>query len=173
MPLQQAHDGGLAHRAGAAHLVRALRVVHEAGLAAHVGLVSLALARELVEAAGLHGEANPLQHEPRGLLGHADRAADLVGADAVLRVHQHPRDREPLVEADRRILEDGPDLHGELALALAASAPPVSAPAEAPGGSPREYGGHQEDGPRAGLGGRVVPRLQPTSLTLMSLQDYE
>ena len=43
------------------------RLVHVPGLAADEGFVYFDLAAELVEALALHREANPVEHEPRGL----------------------------------------------------------------------------------------------------------
>ena len=79
--------------------------------------------RIFVEAPGLHREANTVEHEPRGLLGDAKRARQFVGADAVLRVREQPDRRKPLVQAERRILEDGSDLDGEVLAALASATP--------------------------------------------------
>ena len=94
-------------------------------LAADVGLVDLDLAGDLVEAPGLHGEPDAVQHEPCRLLRDAERAAEFVGADPVLAVGDEPDGGEPLVEAERRVLEDRPDLDGVLLLAgLALPEPP-------------------------------------------------
>src|SRR5207253_2122857 len=55
-------------------------------------------------------------HEPRGLLRDLHVARDLVGADAVLAVRKQPHREEPLVEADRRVLEHRADLARKLTL---------------------------------------------------------
>src|SRR5262249_31355282 len=99
---------------------------HVAGLAADVGFVHFDVAAELPAAVGvvLHGEPNALQHEPRGLLRNANRARDLVAADAVLAVGTHPHRRQPLVEAEGAVFKDGSSLQGELALLVAGLALP-------------------------------------------------
>lgn len=115
MPLQQSHDRDLADDASPALDLRgALRLVHEPGRAPDEGLVYFDFAAQLHDAAALHGEAEPVPHEPRGLLGDSKRPRHFVGADAVLVVDQHPERGQPLVQSDRRILEDRPDLDREL-----------------------------------------------------------
>ena len=69
----------------------------------------------LLEASTSQGHADAMQHEPRGLLRHADCAVNFVGTNAVFAVGNHPHSGEPLVQADRDILEDRADLDGELA----------------------------------------------------------
>lgn len=91
-----------------------------AGLAADVGLVGFDFAAHFREGLRLHGETDSVQHEPRRLLRDTQGPRGLVGADAVLAVHGHPEARKPLVQADRRILEDGPELNRELLLASGA-----------------------------------------------------
>ncbi len=72
---------------------------------------------ELLEGAGLHGESDAVEHEPGGLLSGADCPPEFVGGDAVLGVGDQPNGRKPLVEAERRVLEDRAELDGELLLA--------------------------------------------------------
>jgi hypothetical protein len=55
-------------------------------------------------------------HEPSRLLGHAQRTAQLVRRDAVLGVGDQPNGWKPLIEAKRRVLEDGPYLERKLTL---------------------------------------------------------
>lgn len=58
----------------------------------------------------LHSQTNSVEHEPCGLLGHAKSAVNLIGTDAILAIGNHPHSHEPLIQTDRRILEDGPGL---------------------------------------------------------------
>src|SRR5439155_2093351 len=122
VPIQQAHHGDLAdHRLADGYLQTALLVgVHVPRFAADEGFVDFDRARDLLEALVLDGEPQPMQHEPRGLLRHVDVAGDFVAADAVLAVDEHPQRRQPLVQADRAVLENRPDLHGELLFAAPA-----------------------------------------------------
>jgi hypothetical protein len=122
---QEPHDGHLAHATSAGDLDRALALVHEPGLAADESLVHFDLARHLVERACLDRETDAVGHEPGGLLRDAEIAGDLVGADAVLAVHDEPQGGQPLFQGDRAVLENSPDLGRELLLAaLALPQPP-------------------------------------------------
>jgi len=98
----------------------ALALVHVACRATDESFVHfhfLTEATELHNVLIVHRKANPLEHEPRGLLGDAKSACQFIGADAVLAVRQHPDSNHPLVHAESGILEDGSDLDRELLLA--------------------------------------------------------
>src|SRR5690348_2984162 len=60
------------------------------------------------------------------ILSDTDSAVNLVGTDAILAIDQHPESREPLVQLDRGIFEDGAELHRKLATALFAFPPLLS-----------------------------------------------
>ena len=94
--------------------------VHVARFATDERFVNLHFTAELGEPFGLHGMADTSEHVPCGLLGHAKGAGQFVGADAVLRVHQQPQRGQPLVEAERAILEHGAELGRELTATIAA-----------------------------------------------------
>ena len=98
----------------------ALRLVHEASGPADEGFIDFDFAFQFAERHRLHGEPDAVQHEPRGLLGHAEPACQFVGADAVLAIGEHPEGGEPLVEPNGRVLKDRPELDGELLLAALA-----------------------------------------------------
>src|SRR6266545_1686251 len=106
VPFQEPHDGGLVHAASAPDLRGPLRLVHEAGLAADEGLIGFHFPGHLHEAASLQGVPNAMGHEPRALLCDPERPAQFVGADPVLAVDDHPDGGEPLVQPERRVLED-------------------------------------------------------------------
>ena len=72
----------------------------------------------------LHCLTRPVKHEPSGLLSDADGPCDLVAANAVLAVRQHPHDHHPLVEFDGGILKDRSDLEAELLVAAVAHPDP-------------------------------------------------
>ena len=65
---------------------------------------------------------------------------NLPRANAVFAVRDHPHCGEPLVEADRGILEDGSNLDGELAFRMASLA------------LPHTPGRHKRDFPRSASG---------------------
>jgi hypothetical protein len=101
-----------------------LPLVHVPKLAADKGLIRFDGAAKIVDRAVLHRETKTVQHEPRGLLSHAERPRDLVAAHAVLAIRDHPHSGEPLVQADGRVLKDGPDLDGELLTLVVLAASP-------------------------------------------------
>jgi hypothetical protein len=76
--------------------------------------------------ASLERKAKPMQHKPCRLLRHPKSAVNLPRANAVLAANEQPESREPLLQRDRRILEDGADLNGELATAGSALPPLLS-----------------------------------------------
>src|SRR5689334_12837291 len=99
-------------------VVRPLRVLADESL---VNLDNAAARAERGEVAGAHRLADAVLHEPRGLVGHAQRAVELVGTDTLL-AGGHEDDRlYPKVQGDLAVLEDRADLDGELALAVAAA----------------------------------------------------
>ena len=69
---------------------------------------------EFQERAILHCKTDAMEHEPSRLLSDTECASNLVRANAVLAIRNHPNSDEPLVERERRILEDSPDLAREL-----------------------------------------------------------
>ena len=103
----------------------ALAGVHVARFAADVGFVHFDIARELAARLVLHGQANPVQHEPRGFLSDAKRGRQFVRTDTVLHVDDHPDGRKPLAQPDRGILKDRPGLKRELAVRVPRGAFPA------------------------------------------------
>src|SRR5207248_2379234 len=91
------------------------------------GFVHFDVSAHLVKRTALNRQSEPVHHEPRGFLGDAKIAGDLVAADAVLAVDEHPHRGQPLRERDRAVLEDAADLDGELL-------PATLALPDAPGG---------------------------------------
>lgn len=92
-------------------------VVHVASLAANESFVHFdfcAGTAELHERVSLHCQANPMEHEPCGLLSDAKRTSYFVGTDTVLAVCDQPNSDKPLVERERRVLKDCPDFDREL-----------------------------------------------------------
>ena len=88
-------------------------------LAADEGFVRFDLAREgRFEGLVFHGQAQAVHHKPGRLLRDAQGARDLAGRDAVAAPGEHPHRDHPLVEANRGILKDGPDLDRGLFAAI-------------------------------------------------------
>jgi hypothetical protein len=90
-----------------------LALVHVPRLAADKGFIDFDFASELVKTLVLHCQTNPVKHEPRGLLGDAEPAMDLIGRDSVLATDEHPCCAEPLLKRNRRVLEDRISLERE------------------------------------------------------------
>jgi len=115
--LNHSENGSLV--AGAVHGNSTLTdfFVHIPRTTADVGFVYFDFAArtaKLHEGIGLHGKTDSMKHEPSGLLCDADSSVNLIGANAVFAVGDHPDCDKPLVERKRRILKDCPDLDGEL-----------------------------------------------------------
>ena len=72
----------------------------------------------------MQGESQTVCHDPHRLLRDAEIAGDFAGANPVLAVHNQPQRGQPLVEAERRVLENRPGLQGELCLRMLAVALP-------------------------------------------------
>src|SRR5690349_21129201 len=100
-------------------------LVHESRLSADEGLIDFDFTSELLkEISILHGKPDALLHEPRGLLGDAESAVNLVAADAVLAIGFHPNADQPLVQRQRRVLHDRARLDAEARLRMSDAAFP-------------------------------------------------
>ena len=66
-----------------------------------------------------------MEHEPCGLLSDAKCPCDFATADTVFAVEDEPHCREPFVQAERRLLEDGSNLDRELPLRMPHAALPA------------------------------------------------
>src|SRR5712692_977992 len=113
----------------AASELRTAVLVHVAGLPADECLIHFHFAvwpatELLPKEVILQCQPNPLQHEPRGLLGDPQSAVNLHAADTVLAIAEHPKSGHPLIHAERGILENGADLDGELLVAATAKPQP-------------------------------------------------
>src|SRR5216684_3806745 len=71
--------------------------------------------------------ANPMEHEPRGLLSDMEIARDFIATDSVLAIDYQPHRDQPLVKRERTILEDRADLDRELATVMGLAAFPQAA----------------------------------------------
>lgn len=67
-----------------------------------------------------HGFANTVKHKPRRLLRNLQCASQFIRRYSVTIARNQPDRGKPLVQTDRRVLKDRPDLGRELLLALAA-----------------------------------------------------
>jgi len=124
---QNAHDRNLVFSSSLSNPTLALIGMHEAGSATNESLINLdrtAGTAEFEERANLHCQSDAMEHEPCGLLSDAESAANLIGTDAIFAIGNHPNSDKPLVQLDRRILKDSPDLDGELFAGMLAFALP-------------------------------------------------
>ena len=120
--LQHALNNRLPHRATAFDAGGPCELVHVLGLAANESFVSLASAGHLQERTVLHRQADAVKHVPSRLLSDPKVSGEFVTADAVLAIRGTPHSDEPLVQAERGILENRPDLVTELLSAVASPA---------------------------------------------------
>jgi len=118
----------LSFRPGSSNPALPLADVHVPSFAADESFINLDFAVELgAKEFILQSKTNAVKHKPRRLLSDAHVTGDLVAADTVLAVREHPRCSQPFVQTDRAVLEDRPNLDGELTLGVMATALP-SAP---------------------------------------------
>ncbi len=115
---QDSHDRSFVFGSSFGDADSALVLVHEARRAANEGFVHFDFAAHSSEGFVLQGEPDAMEHEPSRLLSDLERASHFVGTDSILAVGEHPSRREPLIEADGRILKDGSHLDGELPLGM-------------------------------------------------------
>ena len=103
--------------------------VHESGRTTNESLVYFDFAvrsTEFQERAILHCKTDAVKHEPSRLLSDAKSTAHFIGTDSVLAVRNHPNSNKPLVQANRRILEDSPDLDRKLPMMMDGLALPLA-----------------------------------------------
>lgn len=88
--------------------------VHVPRFATNERFINFHFASQLRSSLVLHGFANPMEHEPCGLLSQAEVSRDLVTADAILAVRHEPHGREPLTQWNRRLIEYSADFDRKL-----------------------------------------------------------
>src|SRR5262249_52566425 len=110
---QDCRYNSLSVRSATVDLLGASIRVHVPGLATDEGLINFDFSSEFVEGPILSGKANPLKHEPCGLLCHSKRSVEFPGANAILAVQEHPDGGKPLLKGNRRVLEDCASLQRE------------------------------------------------------------
>jgi hypothetical protein len=126
---QQAHNGdftsGLVSTSKRSskfsHTVSQRGTVHVPSLAADEGFINFDFAAELGKTSGLHGFADAVKQKPRALLSDTDAPVNLIRTNAVLRIHDQPDSRQPLIKADRTIFHDSSQLDAEMLLAALAN----------------------------------------------------
>jgi len=124
---KDALNGSFVFGASVGNPALALIGVHVSGEATNESFVYFNLSTgtaEFQERANLHGEPDAVEHEPSRLLSYAKSAANLIRANAILAVGNHPNGNKPLVERQSGILKDSPNLGGELFLGVLALALP-------------------------------------------------
>jgi hypothetical protein len=127
--LQDSHDSSFVFGASLSNPALAFIGVHEASGTANESFVYFHFATvsaKFEERTDLHCQSDAMQHEPCGLLSDAKSAANLVGANTVLAIGDHPNSNKPLVQANRRILKDCPDLDRKLPFGMDALALPLA-----------------------------------------------
>src|SRR5581483_6248279 len=119
--IQHSEDNGFSFLSALNVVSEPFFLVHVLELPTDEGFINLdwpGLSANLSERAILQSKSQTLQHEPCGLLSNSQILCYFIGRNSVLAVHKQPERREPLVQWNRRILKDRPDLDGELASAF-------------------------------------------------------
>jgi hypothetical protein len=125
---QHAHHNGLILAASSGDDTRTLALVHVSRLTADESLVdfnTVTVSAELATLLALLSESDPMEHEPSGFLSDAECPRDLTGANSVFAIENEPHCREPPVQTEWGVLEDGADLNGELPFRMARTALPA------------------------------------------------
>lgn len=91
----------------------ALVFVHILCLTANKGFIRFNLAGHHLKGSVLHCKADTVKQEPRAFLRDADGAMNLVRANAVLRVGNHPHRAEPLIKTNWAIFHHGSEFDRE------------------------------------------------------------
>src|ERR1039458_4943900 len=112
--LQGAVNGDLVRVTRSVNLALAVGDLHALRESADVGFVRLHGARQLLKRPACHCQADPVVHEPRRLLSHAQSTTQFVRRDSVLGVGDQPNRREPFVEPKGRVFKNGSNLQREL-----------------------------------------------------------
>lgn len=113
-PIENAVNDVLASHATRHDLPLAAAGVHVGRLATDIAFVAFDLPSELVERFPLHGQSDPVEHEPSGLLRDAKGAGKFATADTVLGIGDAPDRHKPLVQTQRRVFKNGSYLRAEL-----------------------------------------------------------
>jgi hypothetical protein len=102
------------HPASAVNTGSLFATMHVPSFTADHGFIGFHFSAQLSTILALHCEADTMEHEPRGLLSNAKCAVKLPGTNSVLTINNHPNCGEPLLKADRGVLEDSSSLQAEL-----------------------------------------------------------
>ena len=125
--LKQAHHGNLARPASADIATVANVPVHVASKTADVCLIDFDMAFKLFcERSSLHSKTDAMLHKPSRLLRDANRSGNLITANAVFAIGDHPDGHQPLIQAKRRVFKDGSDLDAKLSALVRALALPFA-----------------------------------------------
>jgi hypothetical protein len=88
--------------------------VHKSGLTADEGFVYFDVPLHFCQRAILESQPDTMSKEPCGFLRDSNRAMNLVAADSVLIVTDHPNSAEPFIQPDCALFHDGSNLDAEL-----------------------------------------------------------
>ena len=103
-------------------------LMHVPGLATDESFVGLHFAGELApKVPVLHGQPNPMEHEPSSFLSDFHVAGNLIAADAVLAIGDEPSCNQPFIKSDSRVFHHGSNLDREFPLRVMAGAGPSPA----------------------------------------------
>jgi len=114
---ENAHDRSFVLGSSLSNPATAFVLVHIPRCAADERFVyfdCFSFASEFEHRTVLHCKPDAMEHEPSRLLSDAERTSDFVRTDAILAVGNHPDGNKPLVEWERRIFKDSPDLGAKL-----------------------------------------------------------
>src|SRR5207245_6388083 len=123
--LHHAHHDNLILAASASNNALTLRLMHVAGLAADEGFIYFDFTGQLAALLALLCESDSVEHKPRGFLSDIKCPRHFTTTNTVLAIQNQPHCRKPLIQTERRLLEDSPDLHRELPFRMPIAALPA------------------------------------------------
>lgn len=140
-------------------LFRPLPLVHIASLLANERFIhfdTIATTAKLAAMLSLLGQSDPVKHKPSGLLGDSQGSVNLTTRDAVFGVQDEPHCREPLIQTNWGVFENGSYFNGELAFRVPDAALPAQLIIEEANSGTTADGAYNAVGPLGTTSNEVV-----------------
>src|SRR5439155_7362309 len=94
------------------------RLVHVASEATDIGFINFNFTAEGLDNITLHRKSDAVKHEPCGFLRDADVTMNLIRANTILAIGNHPHCKNPFIQRDWRIFKNCPGFNRKLPLGV-------------------------------------------------------